>query len=44
MSEGRHAQPARGGDMIARCVEYRSGQGRVTYRVNARAGTVVPID
>ena len=34
----------RGADIIAKCVEYRSGKGRVSYRVNAEAGSVKQID
>lgn len=34
----------RGGDIIVHCVEYRSGKGRVSYRVNAQAGSVEQLD
>lgn len=33
-----------GGAIIASCVEYRSGRGRVKYRVDANAGSVEQID
>jgi hypothetical protein len=32
-----------GDDIVAHCVEYRSGTGRVVYRINAEAGSVVRV-
>lgn len=32
------------GDMIVKCIEYRSGEGRVRYRIDAHAGTVEQLD
>lgn len=31
-----------GGNINVECVEYRSGKGRVKYRIDANAGTVAP--
>lgn len=33
-----------GDDIVAHCVEYRSGTSRVVYRINAAAGSVVKLE